>query len=579
MKQSHRLLFSKRDRWVRPYFKKYKFLLFLVLVMGFLTFFCGSALMFTSGYLISRSATRPANILLVYIPIVLTRAFGIGRPVFRYVERLLSHNWVLRMTSDLRLRLYRALERNPEQQRAGNVMGLVAEDIEHIQNLYLRTLFPTLISWLLSIVATLALGFFSFKMAFLMGLLCLLATFLLPLVAFLWNRARMYRRKAARHQLYQDMTDTILGVGDWQYSRREADFYAHYDLAEQASRLEDRKIKGHVRLQMLLLQLIFGLMALALFFWSAHYTAAYGQSGLNWVAAFVLAIFPLTDAFGPVLQAVMELPNYEDTAQHLNQFADDGQALQAPQEVRLPKTADIQFQQVDFRYAATQRALLDNFSLEIPAGQLVALLGKSGTGKTTLSRLLMGELTPDRGVIQVGNVPVAEWAEDHAAVIGVLNQFPHLFDTSIYNNIHLANLEASPEEVERAVEQAGLKDLVASLPAGLQTSVEEGGQRFSGGEQQRIALARILLQDVPIVIIDEPTIGLDPVTERKLLETVFQALKGKTIIWITHHLVGLHHADQVVFLEDGRIKMQGAPAELAAGNQYFQQLKKMDEIG
>lgn len=138
----------KTDEWVKPFFKQYKKSLILALTLGFITFFCAGALMFNSGYLISRAASLPENILLIYIPIVLTRAFGIGRPVFRYVERLVSHNWVLKMTSNLRVKLYDSLEQDAvffkQNHRTGDILGLLSEDINHIQNLYLRTIFQRL---------------------------------------------------------------------------------------------------------------------------------------------------------------------------------------------------------------------------------------------------------------------------------------------------------------------------------------------------------------------------------------------------------------------------------------------------
>jgi ATP-binding cassette subfamily C protein CydC len=155
----------KEDKWVRPFLRKYRRSLILALVLGFATFFCASALMFNSGYLISRSASLPENILLVYVPIVLTRAFGIGRPVFRYLERLTSHNWVLRLTSRLRLKLYQTLERDAvffkSRHQTGDVLGLLSDDIAHLQNLYLRTVFPTVTAWMLYLFIILSLGWFS----------------------------------------------------------------------------------------------------------------------------------------------------------------------------------------------------------------------------------------------------------------------------------------------------------------------------------------------------------------------------------------------------------------------------------
>lgn len=189
----------KKDTWIRPFLSKYRKSLFFALVLGFMTFFCGGALMFNSGYLISKSAAHPENILLVYVPIVLTRAFGIGRPLFRYLERLTSHNWVLKLTSELRLKLYKVLEKDAvffkNKYQTGDILGLLSEDIDHIQNLYLRTVFPTVIAWILYVFIIIALGFFSVWFALIMLLLLFVQVVLFPLMAILVNGARQEKQK------------------------------------------------------------------------------------------------------------------------------------------------------------------------------------------------------------------------------------------------------------------------------------------------------------------------------------------------------------------------------------------------
>lgn len=579
MKQSKQwLLLSNQDTWVRPYLKKYKGLLIFVLFLGLLTFFCGAALMFTSGYLISKAATKPYNILLIYVPIVLTRAFGIGRPAFRYVERLASHNWVLKMTSDIRLKLYRSLETRAMQVRqdfqTGNILGILTEDIEHIQNLYLRTIFPTLIAWALYILIVIGLGLFSIPFALIMLLLVGMLVIGLPVVSVLVNQAAVYRRKAKRHVLYTDLTDTILGVGDWQYSGRYQDFMEHYRDAEQQAWEQEDHLQRATRWQNLAGQFLFGLMVVSLFLWTGHYFYGTGE-GLNWIAAFVLAAFPLMDAFGPISQGMMEMPMYEDTVERLHQ-------LPQPAEEKIKKKKfgshdfQINFDQLSFRYHENQRLILHDFHLMIPQGETIAVLGRSGTGKTTLTKLLQGDLVPEKGQVLIGGSSAQQIMNEYEDVLAVLDQAPHLFNTSILNNVRLGNLQASDEEIRTALQQVGLQPLLDRLPKGADTLVEEGGKRFSGGEQQRIALARILLQDAPIVILDEPTVGLDPLTERALLDTIFEVLDGKTILWVTHHLIGVNHVDRVLFLNQGSIEMEGTPQELMRENKHFQHLYRLD---
>ncbi|AQP53697.1 thiol reductant ABC exporter subunit CydC [Vagococcus penaei] len=584
MKKSY-LLLSKQDTWVRPYFKKYKKLLALVLFLGVLTFFSAGALMFTSGYLISKSATHPENILMVYVPIVMTRAFGIARPTFRYVERLGSHNWVLKMTSDIRLKLYRSLETRAatakQTYQSGSLLGMLAEDIDHIQNLYLRTIFPAFISVLLYIFIIIALGVFSIPFALLMFLLMGSFLIVMPLLSILVNNARIYKQKEKRHVLYNELTDAVLGVGDWQYSGRYQEFLNRYNHAEKGVREQDAKMNQYTRYEGLAKQILFGIIVIALFIWAGNYFGQIGSTeALNWIAAFVLAFFPLIDAFAPVSDSIRELPLYEDTVRRLDELphAEDGVVFDketVSKEICLTETS-IQLTDVSFHYPNAKRLLLDNFSLTIPEGEVIAVLGRSGTGKTTLSKLIRGDLTATAGQLTIGGYPIAEFIGHQSDYIGVLNQSPHLFNTTMANNIRLGNIKATDEEVLEAAYRAGLKPVIDQLPQGMETVVEEGGKRFSGGEQQRIALARILLQDVPIIIIDEPTIGLDPRTEKQLLTTVFETLKGKTVIWITHHLVGIHHANRVIFLQDGQIQMDGSPKELKQTSPYYQQLIALD---
>ena len=171
---------------------------------------------------------------------------------------------------------------------------------------------------------------------------------------------------------------------------------------------------------------------------------------------------------------------------------------------------------------------LQQISLSIPQGKKIAILGKSGAGKSTFIQLLLGAITPTAGSIEINGHPPDSYDENIFEMISVLNQKPYLFATSVKNNIRLGNQSATEEEIEQVIKQVKLEEYIHSLPKGLNTQMEETGQRFSGGERQRIALARILLKNTPIVILDEPTVGLDPQTERSLLETIFTTLKDKT---------------------------------------------------
>lgn len=220
--------------------------------------------------------------------------------------------------------------------------------------------------------------------------------------------------------------------------------------------------------------------------------------------------------------------------------------------------------------------MLDGVSFILKQGEKTALLGPSGAGKSTILSLIQGALAPSKGNITLNDISVQSLQGEISRVVSVFNQRPHLFDTTVLNNIRLGNPDASDEDVYWAARQVKLHDYIQSLPDGYHTSVQETGIRFSGGERQRIALARILPQDAPIVVLDEPTVGLDPKTEKELLSTMFQVLDGKTVLWITHHLAGAEAADRILFLDKGKLAMAGSHQRLLENNPRYSRLYRLD---
>lgn len=570
----------KHDTWVKPYLKQYKFLLATVLFLGVLTTFCGGALMFTSGYTIDKSATRPYNILMIYPAILLTRAFGIGRPTFKYIERLRSHNWVLRVTSNLRTRLYQTVEQDAaffsEKYQSGNILGLLSEDIDHLQNLYLRTVFPTVVGILLVVIITIGIGYFDWWFGLFILLLLLIEVLWAPLLSTSIEAARRERQKTLKDQLYTELTDNILGANDWVLSGRKADFQKTTQTTINqlnASKLISKKF-GWKR--DFYLQLVLGVIFLVLIvFTNLHFTST--QSQANYVAAFVLAIAPVGETIIPISQGFEEYPMYRDSVKRLNQLHPTPQKLPPQQQLAPADFQTLTIQNLQFEYDATTPVLVRNFNQTIQRGEKLALIGPSGSGKTTLLQLINGDLAPQKGAVLVNQINVRALQNNRQQLFAFLNQQPFLFNTSILNNVRLGNENKSDQQVRDAIAAVKMQDLVESLPQGYDTSVQEAGARFSGGEQQRLSLARILLQDAPIVLLDEPTVGLDPITEHDLLQTIFTVLQDKTIIWVTHHLQGINHVDQVIFWNQGQIEMAGNPQHLYQTNAHFQELYRMDQ--
>ncbi|MFF2017780.1 amino acid ABC transporter ATP-binding/permease protein [Paenibacillus sp. NPDC058177] len=634
----------KREGWFAPYVSSYFWRFVLIIVLGALTVFSASSLMYTSGFLISKASIPPENILMIYVPIVGVRTFGTSRAVIHYVERLVGHDTILRILSKMRVRLYHILEPQAlflsSRFRTGDILGMLADDIEYLQNVYLRTVFPSIIALLLYGAAVIALGTFDLTFALLMGLYILVLVVVLPLVSLLFTQRRQREVKQERNRLYQKLTDAVLGMGDWMISGRQSQFVATYEADERKVARTDGWLRGWARLRMFIGQAIVGIGVLSMLYWAAGEYADGAIAG-TLIAAFVLVVFPLADAFLPVSEAVEKIPQYRNSLERLSGVEDrDGAPTQgagvkqngqgtravsagvlevAPVAGGRTETLDevrtqsagiakikvtvagrdistttgqagneghsqhdiaiqthIRLENVGYRYGADDDWSVRDLSLDLPQGKKIAIIGRSGAGKSTLLKVIQGVIQPTEGSAEINGRAAASYGEDIPSLIAVLNQRPHLFDTTVANNIRLGNPQASEEEIRAAGALAKLDSLISSLPEGYNTPVREAGQRFSGGERQRIALARILLQNTPVVVLDEPTVGLDPRTERELLATMFQAMAGKSLVWVTHHLVGAELMDEVIFMENGTVEMRGTHAELLEKEPRYRRLYELD---
>lgn len=557
--------------WLIPYMKEHKRLLAAVVFLGSLTIFAASALLFSSGYLISKAAARPENLLMIYVPIVMVRTFGIMRSVSRYLERLTSHSLILTIVSRMRVRLYEALRPQTARFKTGDALSLFADDIEHLQDVYIKLIFPWLTALLLYVVSIAALGYFSVPFALVMGLYFFVFTVLVPLVSLLVMKAKQTRQKEQRAAQYSRLADAVMGLGDWVFSGRQRSFIDSYERREEEWTEIEASKRAFTRGRDFALQLVIGTAVVAMMIWAGGQSTS-GQIAPVLIAAFTLVLFPITEAFLPLSSAAESWSSWSHSLDRLD-AVEQGKSQQAKTaSPAASSSAAIALQDVSFSYNE-QAPIFDHFHMAIEHGEKVAILGPSGSGKSTLMQLAFGLIAPQNGVVLVnGHEP----DDDISREIAVLNQQPYLFNTTVMNNVRLANPNASDQEVMEAVKKVHLHDYIKALPQGYHTMMQEAGARFSGGERQRIALARVLLQQTPIVILDEPTIGLDPITERQLMATVFEVLHGKTIVWITHHLAGMEKMDRIVFLEDGEIQMNGPHAELFSANLRYKRLYELD---
>lgn len=600
-----RVVDNSGQSWFLSYLRQYFWAFLAAALLGALAIGCAGALLFTSGHLITRSALKPENILMVYVPIVLVRTFGFSKAVIQYLERLVGHDAALRLVSRMRVRLYRAVEPQAlmirSKFRTGDLLGLLAEDIDQLQNIYLKLVLPALSALLIYAVGISALGWMDGTFALLVGLYCGYLLVIAPAISLWTSLAQRRTFKQERSKAYQELTDALFGMSDLVLSGRTEYFLASFAGQQSKATAVESSLRRREWRAHWTAQCVVGGGIVIMTVWAGGWVA---QNHLEptWLASFALVAFPLLDAFVRAGEAVVHAPEYQDSLRRLKESEKNTHIPAAPAvsppaifvdtvqqaisgtpdptgsqaaACRSGHTGELLLDNVSYRYTDQQAWSVRHISLHVPQGGKVALLGRSGAGKSTLLNLIQGALQPNEGSVTVAGTPVYTGGA-YSSLFAVLNQQPYLFDTTVANNIRLGRPDASLEEVRAVTEQVGLAALIDSLPEGYDTRMQETGLRFSGGERQRIALARILLQNHPIVLLDEPTVGLDPLTEHELMQTIFHVLKGKTLIWITHHLTGMEHMDEVIFMEKGVISMRGSHEQLWQEQPRYRNLYKLD---
>lgn len=567
------------NEWIFPYLKRFKWQFIRTLFVGILGVLSGALLLFISGYLITKSALRPENIMVVYVPIVAVRAFSIAQAVFLYLDRLSSHELVLRILEKMRRRLYDLIEPQAlalqSKYQTGDLLAVLSEDIERLQDFYLKTILPSAIGILAYVGIIAVVGSFDLTFALFSAALLGVVTLLIPFLSWQRLKLRYLEQKNITRQLYTRLTDALFGRIDWQASRRTDELFDQIATTGEHWVQNEKRRNRFQRSRDLVTQLLFGSFIATMIYWTSD-LAMDGKIEPTLIAAFVLMTVALADVFNPLAQAAEETSLYTDSLARIQEVTKqtDTPILQDADLIEEPQ---LTISHVDFKYEIQKTLVLNDVSLDIPFGKKIALLGRSGSGKSTLIQLISGLLQPQAGAITLNDVPVSE--SQIGKTIGILNQKPHLFQTTIRNNIVMGNEQCTEADLLEAVDRAQLTPLIKSLPLGLNTPMDEMGKRFSGGERQRIAFARVLLQNTPIVILDEPTIGLDLRTEQQLLETMFTALHDRTIVLVTHHLTNVHLLDELIFLKDGKVHLQGTHEQLLSTSPYYQRLCALDQHG
>ncbi|MEU2072926.1 thiol reductant ABC exporter subunit CydD [Streptomyces sp. NPDC013489] len=540
----------------------------LALLLGSLALGSAVGLMAVSGWLISRASEQPP-VLYLMMAVTATRAFGIGRAVFRYAERLVSHDAVLRMLAELRVSVYRRLERiapaGLRRTRRGDLLSRLVQDVDALQDYWLRWLLPAGAALVVGVASAGFTAWLLPEAGAVLAVGLLVAGVLVPAVSGALARRAERRLAPARGALATAVADLLRGCAELTVAGALRD-------RMERTRAADRTLTGIASRQAAAAALGAGLSALVCGLTVAAAAVvgvrAVADGRLDGVALAVVVLTPLA-----AFEAVTGLPLAVQYRQRVKHSAERVfEVLDAPVPVHEPARPEtppaspfpLELSGLAARHAGQDREALAGFRLTLEAGRRVAVVGASGSGKTTLAQVLLRFLDVEAGTYRLGGVPA--WELDGDAVrrlVGLCAQDAHLFDSSVRENLRLARTGASDEELREALRRARLLDWVDGLPEGLDTLVGEHGSRLSGGQRQRLALARALLADFPVLVLDEPAEHLDLATADALTDDLLRATEGRTTVLITHRLHGLDAVDEVLVLDEGRTVQRGPYAELA----------------
>ncbi|GAA3412211.1 thiol reductant ABC exporter subunit CydC [Paenibacillus hodogayensis] len=547
----------------------------LSILGGFVAGIAGVVLFSASGYLISQTVFAPP----LYTLIVLTslvKLLGLIRAISRYGERLYSHRATFSMLSRLRTSFFaKLIPLTPgilNHNRSGDLLARIVGDVESLQHYFLRVAYPPIIVVMVFLTTMLATASFSFWMACLLLLGMLGTVLVVPGIVLLGYRNIIGHVRNQRALLSTEVTEVLYGFRELKVygqlaQRGEQLRQASAALAAEQQRAAGQLLRGQSMHVFVTYLISWGVLALG------AYLISDGTLAGVYLAMLVMASLTVFEEAA----AMATLPAYKQDSEHAAKrlteavFAPTMQPVQPSRTLNTDHAVSIELSGVSFQYEGDWRPALKNFSLQIPPGSKTAIVGPSGSGKSTLIELLLKLRTPTAGDLRLSGLSVQELEESSIwKTANVVLQQSHFFRGTIRDNLLMDGEDHSDGD---------LLDILAKvqLPTtSLTDPVYEKGENLSDGEKQRLALARAMLRNGKLWLLDEPTSSLDYVTEQRVLTHLYEQASEDTLLLICHRLNGLEGMDRIVVVEQGRVIETGSYSELMEQNGYFYKMKQVE---
>ncbi|WP_437611724.1 heme ABC transporter ATP-binding protein/permease CydC [Erwinia sp. V71] len=557
-----------------PFLKLYRrhfWLLALGIVLAILTLLASIGLLTLSGWFLAASSLAGVAGLYSFnymLPAAGVRGAAITRTAARYFERLVSHDGTFRVLQHLRVftfsKLFPLSPAGIARFRQGELLNRLVADVDTLDHLYLRVISPLVGALAVIMVVTFALSFLDVQLALTLCLIMLLTLLVLPPLFYRAGRPAGEAMTRLRGDYRLQLTSWLQGAAELKIYGTARHYRDQLDATEQQWQQAQQRQASLSGLSQALMLLISGASVTLLLWLSAAGVGELTQPGAL-IALFVFCTLAAFEALAPVGNAFQHLGQVVASAVRVSQIIEQHPAVEfSPQPVAAGEGAALELHNVSFSYASASRPALNNLSLSVARGEKVALLGRTGCGKSTLLQLLTRAWDPASGSITLNGIPLTLWDEATLRTkTSVVSQRVHLFSQTLRDNLLHGAPDSDDVRLTEVLQQVGLGKLLDN-EEGLNAWLGEGGRQLSGGELRRLGIARALLHDGDLLLLDEPTEGLDAETERQILTLLWQVSTHKTMIMVTHRLQGLENADRICVMDQGEMIEQGNHLDLIA---------------